>query len=81
MEAIIAAQMICNVLVVIFYGTDLYSIGEVKVANEKEVKLLNGVTFKFSLTKIMKECTNARLSQYLGKLYSKDFDFTQDEKV
>ena len=78
MEAIVTAQMICNVLVVIFYGKDLYSIGEVKVVNEKEVKLLNGVTFKFSLTKLLKECTNARLSQYLGKLYSKDFEFTQD---
>ena len=78
MEAIVTAQMICYVLVVIFYGKDLYSIGEVKVVNEKEVKLLNGVTFKFSLTKLLKECTNARLSQYLGKLYSKDFEFTQD---
>jgi len=76
MQAIVAAQIICNVLVVLFYGKDIYSIGEVRVSNEKEVKLVNGITFKFPITKLMKECTNARLSQYLEKLYSKNFEFT-----
>lgn len=73
--------MICNVLVVIFYGENIYSIGEVKAVTEKEVKLLNGVTFKFTLTKLIKECINARLSQFLEKLRSKNYDFTQDEKT
>lgn len=73
--------MICNVLVVIFYGENIYSIGEVKAVTEKEVKLLNGVTFKFTLTKLIKECINARLSQFLEKLRSKNYNFTQDEKT
>lgn len=73
--------MICNVLVVIFYGENIYSIGEVKAVTEKEVKLLNGVTFKFTLTKLIKECINARLSQFLEKLRSRNYDFTQDEKT
>jgi hypothetical protein len=32
-EAIETAKMVCNVLVALFYGNDLYSIGEVKVKN------------------------------------------------
>jgi hypothetical protein len=75
-QAIAAAQMICNVLVVIFYGNDLYSIGEVKIVNENEAKLINGVTFKFALSKLLKDCTNAKLREYLEKFYSKNFELT-----
>ena len=73
-----AAQIICNVLVVIFYGEELFSIGEVKVINEKEVKLFNGVLFRSKLKILLKYCINARLSQYLERLYLKNFDFNQE---
>ena len=72
-QAIQAIQTICNVLVVLFYGDDLYSIGEVKVVNENEAKLINGVTFKFPLKKLLKECTNEKLSTYLGRLLENKF--------
>lgn len=80
-EAILTIQKICNVLVVLFFGNDLYLIGKVKIENEKQATLVNGVTFKFTLAKLIKECTNAQLLHYLKKFQSKNFDFTLEEKT
>jgi hypothetical protein len=49
-----AVQLVCNVLVVLFFGNDLYSIGEIKINNQKRAGFVNGVFFnKFTMQKLI----------------------------
>ncbi len=81
--AIETIQLVCNALVVLFYGSSIYSIGEVKVGGPNEIRLINGVFFgKFALKKLIDECINDKLKAYLERLYQKRHqDFSQEEKV
>ena len=70
--AIEAVQLICNVLVVLFFGKDLYSIGEVKINNQKRAGFVNGVYFsKFTMQKLIDECIHDKLTEYLKRLNQK----------
>jgi hypothetical protein len=77
--AIEAIQLVCNALVVLFYGSSIYSIGEVKIEGPNGIRLINGVFFgKFTLKKLIGECINNKLKAYLERLYQKKHqDFTE----
>jgi hypothetical protein len=52
--AIEAVQLVSNVLVVLFFGKDLYSIGQIKINNQKRAGFVNGVFFnKFTMQKLI----------------------------
>ena len=77
---IVAAKIMCNVIVVLIYGEELYTIGEVEVVGQDSIRLINGIDYRCEIKKLIQKCTSERLREYLYRIGDKNYYLKEAEK-